>query len=99
MMDAQSQLSKATRFKPWELVVLTYGDSSRHLPWSCSQSGSSTTHAHTRANWAAGLDAKRKLQEIAAKAHGGRPVSGTLKERPEGRSFQIGTAGFEPATP
>jgi len=32
-----------------------------------------TTHAHTRSNWAAGLDAKRKLQEIAARDLGGAP--------------------------
>lgn len=57
----------------WEKVVITQGDSSKHLPWSCSQGGSQTTHAHTRANWAAGLDAKRKLQEIAARDLGGRP--------------------------
>ena len=30
-----------------------------------------TTHAHTRANWAAGLDAKQKLQAIAATDLGG----------------------------
>ena len=57
---------------PWEKVVITYGDTSRNLPWSCGQGGSQTTHAHTRANWAAGLDAKRKLREIAAKDLGGR---------------------------
>ncbi len=56
---------------PWERVVITQGDSSKHLPWSSSQGGSQTTHAHTRANWAAGLDAKRKLQEIAAQDLGG----------------------------
>ena len=58
---------------PWEKVVVTQGDSSKYLPWSCSQGGSATTHAHTRANWAAGLDAKQKLQEIAARDLGGRP--------------------------
>jgi xanthine dehydrogenase molybdenum-binding subunit len=58
---------------PWDKVVITQGDSSKNLPWSCSQGGSQTTHAHTRANWAAGLDAKRKLQEIAAKDFGGNP--------------------------
>ena len=58
---------------PWEKVVITQGDSSKHLPWSSSQGGSCTTHAHTRANWAAGLDATRKLQEIAARDLGGRP--------------------------
>jgi CO/xanthine dehydrogenase Mo-binding subunit len=58
---------------PWEKVVLVHGDTSRHLPWSSSQGGSQTAHAHTRANWAAGLDARRKLQEIAAHDLGGRP--------------------------
>ena len=58
---------------PWEKVVVTQGDSSKHLPWSCPQGGSATLHGHTRANWAAGLDATRKLQEIAARDLGGRP--------------------------
>ena len=58
---------------PWEKVELFWGNSSKHLPWSSSQGGSQTTHAHTRANWAAGLDAKRKLQEIAARDLGGSP--------------------------
>ena len=57
---------------PWEKVVITYGDTSKNLPWSSGQGGSQTTHAHTRANWAAGLDAKRKLRQIAAKDLGGR---------------------------
>jgi|TARA_B100000315_G_scaffold64856_1_gene58869 CO/xanthine dehydrogenase Mo-binding subunit len=56
---------------PFENVEVTWGDTSRNLPWSASQGGSQTTHAHTRANWAAGLDAKRKLQEIAARDLGG----------------------------
>ena len=58
---------------PWEKVEIVWGDTSKHLPWSTSQGGSSTTHAHTRANYAAGLDAKRKLQEIAALDLGGSP--------------------------
>ena len=58
---------------PWEKVEIIWGDTSKHLPWSTSQGGSSTTHAHTRANYAAGLDAKRKLQEIAARDLGGSP--------------------------
>jgi CO/xanthine dehydrogenase Mo-binding subunit len=41
------------------------------MPYSSIQAGSMTTHAHTRANYAAGLDAKRKLQEIAARDLGG----------------------------
>jgi xanthine dehydrogenase molybdenum-binding subunit len=55
----------------WEKVVVTQGDSSKHVPFSCPQSGSATTHAHTRANWAAGSDARQKLKEIAARDLGG----------------------------
>src|SRR6185295_18799761 len=39
------------------------------------QGGSQTTHAMTRAAHAAGMDAKRKLQEVAAKTLGGSPDS------------------------
>ena len=56
---------------PWEKCEVAWGATSRHLPWSCSQGGSSTTHAHTRANWAAVQDATQKLQEIAARDLGG----------------------------
>jgi xanthine dehydrogenase molybdenum-binding subunit len=57
----------------WDDVEVVWGDTSRHLPWSSVQAGSQTTHAHTRANHAAGLDAKEKLQSIAAMDLGGRP--------------------------
>jgi len=56
---------------PWEKCEVAWGDSSRNLPWSASQGGSSTTHAHSRSNWAAALDARQKLQEIAARDLGG----------------------------
>jgi len=42
---------------PWEKVDLTWGDTSKNLPWSCVSGGSQTTHAHTRAAHAAGMDA------------------------------------------
>jgi len=58
---------------PWEKCEVAWGDTTRHLPWSCSQGGSSTAHAHTRSNWAAVLDARQKLQEIAAHDLGGSP--------------------------
>ena len=58
---------------PWEKCEIAWGDTSRHLPWSCTQGGSSTAHAHTRANWAAVLDARQKMQEIAARDLGGSP--------------------------
>jgi len=56
---------------PWEKCEVAWGNSALHLPWSCSQGGSSTTHAHTRANWAAVEDATRKMKAIAAQDLGG----------------------------
>ena len=58
---------------PWDKVVVTWGDTSKNLPWTCNSGGSQTIHAMTRAAHAAGMDAKKKLQEIAAKDLGGRP--------------------------
>ena len=58
---------------PWEKVEVIWGDTSKHLPWSPLSVGSQTTHAETRANYAGALDAKRKLQEIAARDLGGSP--------------------------
>jgi CO/xanthine dehydrogenase Mo-binding subunit len=58
---------------PWEKVVLTWGDTSRNLPWSCVSGGSQTTHAMTRAAHATASDAIKKLQQIAAQDLGGRP--------------------------
>jgi CO/xanthine dehydrogenase Mo-binding subunit len=57
----------------WDKVVVTSGDTSKNLPWTCPSGGSQTIHAMTRAAHAAGMDAKKKLQEIAAKDLGGRP--------------------------
>jgi xanthine dehydrogenase molybdenum-binding subunit len=56
---------------PWEKCEVAWGNSALHLPWSSVQGGSATTHAHTRANWAAVLDARQKMQEIAALDLGG----------------------------
>ena len=58
---------------PWEKVDVTWGNTSKNLPWTCNSGGSQTAHAMSRAAHAAGMDAKRKLQEIAAKDLGGRP--------------------------
>ena len=63
---------------PWEKVDLTWGHTGKNLPWSCVSGGSQTTHAHTRAAHAAATDAIKKLKEIAAKAHGGRPEQYTV---------------------
>jgi CO/xanthine dehydrogenase Mo-binding subunit len=58
---------------PWERVEVVWGDTSKHLPYSNVSVGSQTTHAMTRANHAGAMDAKRKLQEIAARDLGGSP--------------------------
>jgi CO/xanthine dehydrogenase Mo-binding subunit len=58
---------------PWDTVVVNWGDTSKGLPWTCLSVGSQTTHAMTRANYAGAMDAKRKLQEIAAQDLGGSP--------------------------
>jgi CO/xanthine dehydrogenase Mo-binding subunit len=58
---------------PWEKVVIAFGDTSKNLPWTCPSGGSQTIHAMTRAAHAAGMDAVKKLQQIAAKDLGGRP--------------------------
>jgi CO/xanthine dehydrogenase Mo-binding subunit len=58
---------------PWEKVEVIWGDTSKHLPWSCVSGGSQTIHAHTRSSHAAAMDAISKLQQIAAKDLGGRP--------------------------
>ena len=57
----------------WDRCVVTWGDTSRNLPWTCIQAGSNTTHTASRANLAAAQDAKRKLKEIAAMDLGGTP--------------------------
>jgi CO/xanthine dehydrogenase Mo-binding subunit len=60
---------------PWEKVDVVWGNTSKYMPNTCGQGGSQTAHAMTRAAHAAGSDAKKKLQEIAAKTLGGSPES------------------------
>jgi xanthine dehydrogenase molybdenum-binding subunit len=59
---------------PWEKLDITQGNTAKHLPWTCISGGSQTIHAMTRAAHAAAMDAKEKLQEIAAKDLGGAPA-------------------------
>jgi xanthine dehydrogenase molybdenum-binding subunit len=58
---------------PWDRVEVVWGNTSKGLPWTCLSVGSQTTHAMTRANHAGAMDAKRKLQTIAARDLGGAP--------------------------
>jgi CO/xanthine dehydrogenase Mo-binding subunit len=55
----------------WDQVEIVWGDSSLGMPNSSVQAGSQTTHAHTRANYAAAEDALRKIRTIAARTLGG----------------------------
>jgi CO/xanthine dehydrogenase Mo-binding subunit len=58
---------------PWEICDIVWGDTSKHVPYTCASGGSQTTHAMTRASYAVADEAKLRLKEIAAKTHGGKP--------------------------
>ena len=58
---------------PWEKCDVVWGNTANNLPFTCVSGGSQTTHAMTRAAYATAMDARKKLQEIAAKTLGGRP--------------------------
>ena len=59
---------------PWEKLRGRRGATPvKGVPWSSVQAGSQTTYAHTRANYAAAMALKRKLQELAAPELGGSP--------------------------
>ena len=58
---------------PWEKCEVVWGNTTKNLPFTCVSGGSQTTHAMTRAAHAAAMEAKKKLQEIAAKKLGGKP--------------------------
>src|SRR6185295_9389566 len=59
---------------PWDKVIVNWGSPAKNIPWSAMSVGSQTTHAMTRANLAGAVDARLKLQEIAAKDLGGKPT-------------------------
>jgi xanthine dehydrogenase molybdenum-binding subunit len=75
---------------PWEKVEVVWGNTAKGLPWTCMSVGSQTTHAMTRANLAGAEDAKRKLQEIAARDLGGAPGDYELGNE---RVFRKGSPG------
>jgi xanthine dehydrogenase molybdenum-binding subunit len=58
---------------PWEKCVVHWGDTTENLPWTSIQAGSMTISSCSRANYAGAMDARRKLQEIAAGVLGGAP--------------------------
>ncbi len=75
---------------PWEETEVVWGDTGKGLPWSSTQSGSQTTHAHTRANHATATLLKERLQEIAAMDLGGSPADYDVGG---GRVFRVGSPG------
>jgi len=60
---------------PWDKCEVTWGNTGKHMPWTCVSGGSQTAHAMTRAAHAAAMDGRTKLQEIAARTLGGNPES------------------------
>jgi xanthine dehydrogenase molybdenum-binding subunit len=81
---------------PWDDVVVTWGDTSKHLPWTCTSDGSQTIQAVTRANHAAAHDLIRKLQALAALELGGAPADYRVADgrvaRPGGRGLTYAEA-------
>ena len=65
----------------WKDVVIVRGRSDNHLPWNIGQFGSNSTYTMSRTNYAAAMDAKQKLLEIAAKDLGGAPGDYDLKDQ------------------
>src|SRR6202049_3626320 len=76
---------------PWEKCDVTWGNTTKNLPFTCVSGGSQTTHAMTRAAHATAMDAKKKLQEIAAKKLGGKPEQYEVANE---RVFRKGGAGM-----
>ncbi len=76
---------------PWEKCDVVWGNTTKNLPFTCVSGGSQTTHAMTRAAHAAAMDAKKKLQEIAAKKLGGKPEQYEVGNE---RVFRKGGAGM-----
>jgi xanthine dehydrogenase molybdenum-binding subunit len=82
---------------PWEKCEITWGNTSKNLPWTCPSGGSQTTHAMTRAAHAVASDAIKKLQEIAAKDLGGKPedyvvANERVSHKGGGRGMTLGQA-------
>jgi xanthine dehydrogenase molybdenum-binding subunit len=84
-----ARVAAETLAMPWDMVVVHWGSTAKNLPWSAMSVGSQTTHAMTRANLAGAVDARLKLQEIAAKDLGGAPTDYVLGDE---RVYRRGNA-------
>ena len=59
---------------PWEKVEVVWGDTSKHVPWTCTSDGSQTVHAMTRAQSRRRARCEpRSCCQIAAHDLGGSP--------------------------
>jgi len=72
MIDSHRALAEVLGV-PWEKFEITWGNTSKNLPWSCPSGGSQTIHAMTRAAHAVGLEGKRLMAELASLELGGKP--------------------------
>jgi len=70
---ATSRVAAEVLKMKWENCVIERGDSRKGLPWNSPQVGSNTSFTQSRTNYVAAMDAKAKLQEIAAMDLGGKP--------------------------
>jgi xanthine dehydrogenase molybdenum-binding subunit len=73
-----ARVAAQTLAMPWDKVVVNWGSTAKNIPWSAMSVGSQTTHAMTRANLAGAVDARLKLQELAAAELGGAPADYAL---------------------
>ncbi len=64
----------------WNNCVIERGGTIKNMPWNLGQFGSNTTFTMTRTNYAAAMDAKAKLLEIAAQSLGGAADDYDLKD-------------------
>ncbi len=68
---ATSRVAAEVLGVPWERCEIVFGNTGKHLPWNSPQVGSNSSFTMSRTNYAAAMDAKQKLQEIAAKEFNG----------------------------
>jgi CO/xanthine dehydrogenase Mo-binding subunit len=73
-----ARVAAETLAMPWDKVVVNWGSTAKNIPWSAMSVGSQTTHAMTRANLAGAVDARLKLQQLAAAELGGAPADYAL---------------------
>jgi len=82
----------------WENVVIERGDTRKGLPFNSPQAGSLSASTQSRTMYAAAMDMKDKLTDIAAKTHGGQPADYVLgKEKVVHKSDASKSLSFQQA--